>query len=160
MRIDPEDPAAVEAPEFSDSSYDRMVVENAEVGTIVGAPVQVIPELKKNGEPETTFKYDLDATITGHDDLFDIDEESGQIMVSEVEFDLDALPAGVIADCDETIANNVADCPDMDDPVLDYEGIQQLYPHSHGYRQHQDISQGHGDGERHAHGPERSPVLR
>ena len=93
-------------------------------GTIVGAPVQVNPELKKNGEPETTFKYDLDATITGHDDFFDIDEESGQVRVSEVEFDLDALPASVIADCDDDAdANNdVADCPDMDDPVLDYEG--------------------------------------
>ena len=123
VRIDPKDPALVDAPEFADSSFDRMVVENAEVGSIVGPPVQVMPELNKDGEPETTFSYDLKATITGDDDYFDIDEDSGQIRVNEVAFDVDALPANVIADCDDlTDDADKPDCPAMDDPVLDYEG--------------------------------------
>ena len=154
VRVSPVDPEAVDAPEFSSASYDRMVVENAEVGSIVGPPVQVMPELNKDGEPETTFTYDLKATVTGDDDNFDIDEDSGQIRVKAVGFDVDALPAGVIADCDETSGNDVADCPDVDDPVLDYEGANTFTLHTHGYRRQQEVAQGHGHDKHHPHGPQ------
>ena len=94
---------------------DRQVVENAEAGTIVGDPVQPVPELDDEGNPKTTFKYDLDATVTGADRYFTIDADSGQIRVGEVDFP-NPLPAEV-----SPVPTGAAS-PDMDDPVLDYEG--------------------------------------
>ena len=104
-----------DSPEFALTTYDRTVVENAEVGTIVGSPVQAVPELDDDGNSSTTFRYDLDATVTGDDRYFTIDADSGQIRVGEVRFpnplpaQVSAVPAGATA-------------PDMDDPVLDHEG--------------------------------------
>ena len=76
----PEDP---DAPVFSAASYDRTVTENAEVGSIVGLAVQVDMTDEEAG---TTFSYDLDATVSGDNDYFDIDTASGQIRVGEVAF--------------------------------------------------------------------------
>ena len=115
VRVGPTDPTEVGAPQFAMSRYDRMVVENAEVGTIVGDPVRVEPE------KDVTFKYDLEATITGADDFFEIDNH-GQIRVKEVEF-WDPIPAMLEPNCDEDGTDAaLVDCPGMDDPVLDYEG--------------------------------------
>ena len=64
----------------------------------------------------------MEATVTDADRYFDIDEESGQIRVIEVEFP-DPIPAEVSPNCDsDTATTNVPACPDMDDPTLDYEG--------------------------------------
>ena len=122
VRIAPTDPTAVDAPEFAASSFDRTVAENAEVRTIVGAPIQVIPELDDKGNLKTTFKYDILATITGDEEYFTIDEASGQIRVGEVNFP-NPVSSEVDLNCDRP-ANvaDVVDCPAMDDPVLDYEG--------------------------------------
>ena len=113
VRVAPTDPTQVAAPEFASNSFDRMVAENAEVRTIVGDPVQVVPELDDKGKTKTAFTYDIDASITGDEDFFTIDPDSGQIRVGEVGFP-DPIPAEVSpADTDE---------PDMVDPTLDYEG--------------------------------------
>ena len=121
VRIAPSDPSGVVAPEFADSSFDRTVAENAEVRTIVGAPVQVVPELDDKGKPKTTFSYKISDTITGDEEYFTIDEGSGQIRVGEVLFP-NPVSSGVDLNCERAAATDLADCPGMDDPVLDYEG--------------------------------------
>ena len=115
VRVAPGADPDVEAPEFSASSYDRMVAENAETGSIVGDAVQAVPELDEDGNPKTFFEYDIDATVTGDDAYFTIDAGSGQIRVGEVEFP-DPLPSGV----DDVPSGATA--PGMTDPTLDYEG--------------------------------------
>ena len=115
VRIAPTAPGEVDAPEFAASSFNRTVAENSEVRSIVGNPVQVVPELDENGRLKTTFSYDIGATITGDEEYFTMDPDSGQIRVGEVAFP-DPLPAGV------SPAVSPATDPDMDDPVLDYEG--------------------------------------
>ena len=112
VRVGPTSPDETDPLLFAMSSYDRMVVENAEVGTIVGDPVRV----DESGD----FEYNLEATITGDDDYFSIDNH-GQIRVKEVDFP-DPIPAMFDPNCDATAGNNVPDCPTMDDPVLDFEG--------------------------------------
>ena len=108
VRVDSETSQKIAPPEFSVENFERMVVENAEVGTIVGEPVRV------RVQSGVTFKYDLDATVTGDDRYFTIDADSGQIRVGEVDFpnplpaEVRSVPAGATA-------------PDTDDPVLDYE---------------------------------------
>ena len=115
VRVNAGTSETVGPPEFSADNIQRAVVENAEVGTIVGDPVQPVPELDDEGNPKTTFKYDLDATVTYADRYFTIDADSGQIRVGEIDFpiplpsEVSPLPTG-------------ATSPDMDDPVLDYEG--------------------------------------
>ena len=99
------------APAFSMESYERTLVENAEVGSIVGEPVRVISEGK-------VFNYDLNATETDDDNYFTIDEITGQIRVREIDFRLGR--AG-------TIYPDITDAtaaPDMEDPVLDFEGTK------------------------------------
>ena len=123
VRVGPDPTGTVDAPVFARSSNDRMVVENAEAGSIVGDPVRVVPELDDDGDPKTTFSYSLDDTITGDDDYFSIDEATGQIRVKAVDFP-DPVPADVIENC-EAAGGTDADlktCPDMVDPTLDYEG--------------------------------------
>ena len=115
VKVEPDDSDRVYAPEFAVPTYERLVVENAEVGTIVGDPVQANPELDDRGNPKTTFIYDLDATVTGADRYFSIDADSGQIRVRAVDFP-SPLPAGV-----SPVPAGAA-APGMDDPVLDYEG--------------------------------------
>lgn len=115
VRLAPTSPTPVDAPQFSAQSYDRMVVENAETGSIVGEPIRVVPELDADGDPKTTFSYDLDETITNDNAYFTISTTTGQIRVGEVPFP-DPLPAGV------SDVHSAATSPDMDDPVLDYEG--------------------------------------
>ena len=122
VRIAPTDPSGVDAPEFASDSFDRTVAENAEVRTIVGAPVQVVPELDDKGKPKTTFSYDIGASITGHEEYFTIDADSGQIRVGEVDFP-NPVSSGVDLNCQRAVADDlIADCPEKDDPVLDYEG--------------------------------------
>ena len=116
VKAEPDDSDRVYAPEFAEPTYERLVVENAEVGTIVGDPVQANPELDDRGNPKTTFIYDLDATVTGADRYFSIDADSGQIRVRAVDFP-SPLPAGV-----SPVPADAA-APGMDDPVLDYEGV-------------------------------------
>ena len=116
VRVGPTDPDTDDPPQFAMADYDRTVVENAEVGTIVGDPVQAVPELDDKGKVKTDFTYDLDATVTGDDSYFTIDTDSGQIRVGEVDFP-DPLPAGV----SDVLSGAAA--PDMDDPTLDYEGV-------------------------------------
>ena len=104
VRFVPTPPGDPDAPVFAASSYERSVTENAEVGSIVGLAVQVDMTDEEEG---TTFSYDLDSTITGDDDYFDIDTASGQIRVSEVEF-----PDPISADLQEP-ADTVTQTPQI-----------------------------------------------
>ena len=115
VRVDTDTSKTVAPPEFTVDNFDRLVVENAEVGTIVGDPVQAVPELDDKGNPKTVFEYDLDATVTDANRYFTIDADSGQIRVDEVDFP-NLLPA------EASPVPTGATSPDMDDPVLDYEG--------------------------------------
>ena len=92
-------------PAFEMASYERTVAENAEVGSIVGEPVMVMPEMG------ITFGYSLEETETNDNNYFMIDSY-GQIRVMEVNFP-DPLPNGVIG---------AAPTPDKDDPTLNFEG--------------------------------------
>ncbi len=122
VRVNPTPGVTVDAPQFAMSSFDRAVVENAEYGSIVGDPVRVVPELDSDGDPKTTFSYDLTATISGDDDYFYIDTATGQIRVRSVDFP-DPVPSEVTENCEETAAeDDIKTCPDMVDPTLDYEG--------------------------------------
>ena len=73
VRVDTDTSERGHPPEFAKSTFDRQVVENAEAGTIVGDPVQPVPELDDEGNPKTAFKYDLDATVTYANRYFTID---------------------------------------------------------------------------------------
>ena len=106
VRVGPGDPTQAAAVEFSAASYERMVVENAEVNSIVGDPIMTIGAM--------LLKYDLDATETNDDAYFTVDNH-GQIRVGEVAFP-DVPAAGVMAVPDGATA------PVMDDPELDFEG--------------------------------------
>ena len=116
VRADPDGPATDDTgtPAFDGLELERTVAENAEVGTIVGDPVRVVPEPDHDGKPKTTFRYDLEDTPSGDDRYFTIDPDSGQIRVGEVGFppqgaiDLSPVPEGATA-------------PDTADPVLDHE---------------------------------------
>ena len=108
VRVGPTDPSKVVQPKFAQASYVRTVAENAEVGTVVGAPVTVTPEDK------VTFTYDLTATVSNASDYFEI-TANGQIKVKDVPFP-DPIPSGV-----EELPSGVT-APNEDDPVLDYEG--------------------------------------
>ena len=110
VRFVPKGPEDPDAPVFSAASYDRTVTENAEVGSIVGLAVQVDMTDEEAG---TTFSYDLDATVSGDNDYFDIDTASGQIRVGEVAFP-DPVPA-------EQQGAGTVEEPAMVDPTLDYE---------------------------------------
>ena len=96
-------------PEFPMESYELTLMENAEVGSIVGAPIRVTER--------KVFNYDLDATETDDDNYFTIHEITGQIRVGEIDFRLGR--AGTIYP--STVANAA---PDMEDPVLDFEGTK------------------------------------
>ena len=89
-------------------SYELTLVENAEVESIVGAP---LGEVMGGG----SFTFDLDATETDDDNYFTIDAY-GQIRVGEIDFRRGR--AGIDYP-DSTDANAT---PDMEDPVLDFEG--------------------------------------
>ena len=115
VRVEPGTPGEVMDPEFSDASYERMVVENAEVGTIVGEPVRAEQE---NG---VTLKYDLEATESSDNNYFTIDKDYGQIRVSEVDFP-SVIPATIIGP--DTMAITAEAAPDMEDPMLDFEGTR------------------------------------
>ena len=97
-------------PEFHEESYELTLPENAEVGSIVFSdpPTRVMER--------RSFSYDLNATETDDDNYFTIDEDTGQIRVGEINFRLGR--AGIIYP-DSTDANAT---PEMEDPVLDYEG--------------------------------------
>ena len=82
-------------------TIDIELVENAETGSIVGAPLDLVGE-----------SYELGTD--GDNALFTIDEH-GQIRVGQVTFP-DPLPDTVLAVPDG------ASAPDNEDPVLDYEG--------------------------------------
>ena len=81
-------------PVFANAPYEREVAENAEIGSIVGDPVRVVPETG------VSFTYDLRATVSGDDDSFTIDNY-GQIRVGGGELPRAAATA---------------------DPTLDFEG--------------------------------------
>ena len=108
VRVEPGPPSEVTDPEFSAAPYERMVAENAEVGSLVGEPV--LAEMEKG----VKFKYDLGATETNDNNYFTIDNY-GQIRVGEVEYP-SPIPAGIIG-------HGTATPPGMEDPVLDFEGI-------------------------------------
>ncbi len=122
VREDPSDDPEVDAPQFAASSFDRMVIENAETGASVGDPIHAVPERDDSGKIKTIFHYDLKATITGDDYYFTIATTTGQIKVGEVSFP-NPTPAGVIPTCDRIIegGNTIPDCPAMTDPGLDFE---------------------------------------
>ena len=50
--------------------------------------------MTSKGKTKTAFTYDIDASITGDEDFFTIDPDSGQIRVGEVAFP-DPIPAEV-----------------------------------------------------------------
>ena len=100
VRVEQTRPGDPGDPVFTELSYDREVAENAEIGSIVGDPVLAVPEGK------TVFTYDLDATISGDDRYFTIDEDYGQIRVGD-EADATALFVRAAGTAD---------------PTLDYEG--------------------------------------
>ena len=104
----PDDDDPADAPQFSAASYDRQLAENSEVNTLVGEPVRV------NAEKNVTFRYNLDATITGDNSYFEISSSTAQIRVKEVTYPA-TLPAGMIGPGTVT-------APTMIDPTLDYEG--------------------------------------
>ena len=108
VRVEPGPSGQVIDPEFSAPSYERTVMENAEVGTLVGEPVLA------EKETDVTFEYDLDATETNDNNYFTIDNY-GQIRVGEVDFP-SAIPATIIGPV------SPATPPGMEDPVLDFEG--------------------------------------
>ena len=120
MRVKPGLPSEEDAPEFASATFDRVVDENAETGASVGDPIHAEPEYDENDKIKTFFRYDLDATITGHDDYFTIASTTGQIKVGEVAFP-NPIPAGVIATCDHDDDSDIPDCPPMTDPNLDHE---------------------------------------
>ena len=109
VRVDPDDPTPpTAAVEFLAASYERMVVENAEVNSIVGDPIMATGAM--------SLEYDLDATETNDDAYFTVDDH-GQIRVGEVDFP-DVPTAGVMA------VPTGAKAPGMDDPELDFEGTK------------------------------------
>ena len=132
VRVDPDDPTQVTPVAFSAASYERMVIENAEVNTIVGAPVMAAGAM--------SIGYDLDATETNDDDYFIIDEH-GQIRVGEVAFQNNPLPDGVM-DVPEG-----ATAPLMDDPELDFEGTNAFVLIVTATDLSDDSAQGHGQGD-------------
>ncbi len=101
------------APAFPMESYEMTLVENAEVGSIVGEPIMVEPE-------DVIFQYDLDATETNDDDYFTIDQY-GQIRVGEIDFRPGR--AGTIY----PPADGADATPAMEDPVLDFEGSNNVF---------------------------------
>ena len=105
VRVEPGGPDEVTDAEFGESSYERMVAENAEVGTLVGIPIP--------GPKDAIYAYDLDATETNDRNYFTIDDY-GQIRVGEV-----AYPSPI----DPNIIGPVspATAPSMEDPTLDFE---------------------------------------
>ena len=112
VRVEPGTPGVVMDPEFSTASYERMVMENAEVGTLVGEPILAEAEMG------VTFEYDLEATETNDNNYFTIDNY-GQIRVGEVAFP-SVIPPTIIGP--DANANPAETAPDMEDPVLDFEG--------------------------------------
>ena len=108
VRVEPGTPDEVTDAEFGESSYERMVAENAEVGTLVGEPIP-----GPSDSDSATYTYDLDATATNDNDFFTIDVHR-QIRVSEV-----AFPSPI----DPNIIGPVspATAPEMEDPTLDFE---------------------------------------
>ena len=118
VRVEPRLPSEVMDPEFSAAPYERMVVENAEVRSIVGEPVLAEAE---NG---VTFKYDLDATETNDNNYFTIDNY-GQIRVGEVEYP-SPIPAGIIGHGTAT--------PRDGRPGAGLRGHRYLRAHSYGHR--------------------------
>ena len=108
VRVEPGAPDEVTDAEFGESSYERMVAENAEVGTLVGEPIP--------GPTDTdskTYAYDLNSTVTSDNDFFTIDEY-GQIRVGEVAFS---------SPIDPNIIGPVSPAapPSMEDPDLNFE---------------------------------------
>ena len=108
VRVGPNPIEGQPDPAFPMESYELTLVENAEVRSIVGEPVRVISEGK-------VFNYDLDATETDDDNYFTIDEITGQIRVGEIDF----RPGREGTIYPSAGANAT---PDMEDPVLDFEG--------------------------------------
>ena len=103
---------------FAMDSYELMLAENAEVGSIVGMYVRATGA--------TSISYDLNATETDDDNYFMIGPY-GQIRVKEIDFRLGR--AGTIYPMEDTGLSmddpgypygNYA--PAMEDPVLDFEG--------------------------------------
>ena len=113
VRVEPGPPGQVMDPEFFATSYERMVMENAEVGTLVGEPVRA------ESEKDVTFKYDLDATETNDNNYFTINENYGQIRVGEVDFP-SVIPATIIGPDANAVPEETE--PDMEDPALNFEG--------------------------------------
>ena len=104
---------------FAMESYELMLVENAEVGSIVGMPVRA------TGAP-SSIMYDLNATETDDDNYFMIGPY-GQIRVKGIDFRLGR--AGIIyPTVDDSLSMDDPDypygnyAPAMEDPVLDFEG--------------------------------------
>ena len=120
VRVDPSDAPDVEAPEFSASSYDRRVSENAETGSIVGDAIQAVPELDDDGNPKTFFEYTLEDTVTGDDTYFTIDEDrvvrSGWARSHSPILSLPVLMMSRMT------RQMIQLRPRMTDPTLDYEG--------------------------------------
>ena len=110
VRRDPEPITPDDPPAFEKPSYERMVAENAEVGSIVGAPIMAMGA--------DSFIYDLNATETNDHNYFTIDNY-GQIRVGEVEYP-SLLPAGMIGP--DANADPPETAPTMEDPELDFEG--------------------------------------
>ena len=104
---------------FAMESYELMLAENAEVGSIVGMPVRAMGATG-------SVSYDLNATETDDDNYFMIGDY-GQIRVKGIDFRLGR--AGTIYPMEDTSLSmddpgypygNYA--PAMEDPVLNFEG--------------------------------------
>ena len=110
VRRDPDPVAPVMPPAYEEPSYERMVAENAEVGTLVGKPIRA------EDESGATLEYDLSVTETNDNNYFTIDNY-GQIRVGEVEYPSVLSPGIIGPDTEET-------APVMEDPELDFEGAK------------------------------------
>ena len=121
VRVAPGGPPEQTTPEFAMASYEMMLAENAEVGSIVGPPLY--GQVTGGG----TFEFSLDATETDDNNYFIIDPY-GQIRVKEIDFRLGR--AGIALYPMEDMDLNMGEAgypygdnaPAMEDPVLDFEG--------------------------------------
>ena len=94
---------------FAMDSYELMLAENAEVGSIVGMPVRA------TATGAASISYHLNATETDDDNYFMIGPY-GQIRVEGIDF----RPGRAGIDYPDSTDANAT--PAMEDPVLDFEG--------------------------------------
>ena len=108
-----------DVPSFSQSVFERSVVEGAETTSIVGDPVEAMYD------GSGTLQYVLEPSGSDDNRYFEIDSTSGQIRVGSVAFP-DPTPNGMIPLPTDASPLPSFDPPALDDVDLDYE-VQNIY---------------------------------